>query len=180
MGLTRRICGPRRVPICWPFAEDAEKRALCDPALADDMDIKGYVESLFDPAFLKVKEGAQPTFFTIRPLPRRLGLLGEGTARIRSDWVLRCCVRAVDGLTVFDEESKEQKPVTLKMVKAPVEGEEILSEESMDLLAFSDMERLALSKQVEAITEAGKGPLLRSCVMPSGPGESSKKDAGGE
>lgn len=163
--LIKRVCGNRRVALCWRFEETG--LVVMDPALDPSMDVKAYMDSLFDPVHVKVREGEQPTWFTLRTIPRPLYLARDGgTSRGDADWVIRSCLRELENYGMEDEAGQVS---ALKIEFAKWSDKlDLVSEDTMDKLRLDDLERVALMLMARHMTEAGRGPLAKRSGKPSG------------
>ena len=73
MALVRYSTGSRRVAVAIRFdKDDGEPVTLVDPALDyDGTDLEKYEESYYDPAHLTIRDGEEPTWFSIKPLTHK-------------------------------------------------------------------------------------------------------------
>lgn len=158
MAIIKRICGPRRVVLAASLGEDASIR---DEAMAPDMDIKAYTDSLYDPELVKLQDGADPVWWTIKPLTRRQkdALEQHGTTRGKMWHYVRCSLTAVDGYYLQSDDGAK-KQVELKTAPEGRLGE-LLTEETLDVLDLDDQTLLGLMLMIRTISEA-TAPLSHS------------------
>lgn len=165
--LRKRIVGPRRVVLCYRFK--GTDTVVRDPALSDEMDPEAYAASLFDASLIKVKPGEQPTFWSIRSIPRLNLLAGDdmGGSLRKADWWIRSCLRGVENFTIVGDNGVES---SLEF-KLEAEGDygDMVSRATMDAMRLNEHEHYALMGMLRVIVEAGAGPLAKPSEPPPGP-----------
>ena len=74
-----------------------------------------YVKSYYDRSKLQLREDIAPTVFRIQPLTRTQEMTAAGFSdRVQAEQIVRCCLTAVDNLTVVDEEGHERPAEPVK------------------------------------------------------------------
>jgi hypothetical protein len=172
--LVKRVCGPRRVVLAWAFEETGA--VTKDPALADDMNVRAYVESYFDPAHIKTKPGFEPSWITIRPLLRkqREVVFGEPDGRIVTLWYQRCGTIRFENVLVADDAGAVRE-LQIILEEDPQAGP-IAPARVFEELDLPTPYSLALYHQIRHLTEA-MGPLAMSSPTQRGPTGSSATEA---
>lgn len=160
--IRKRIVGPRRVVVCWKV----EDEVAIDPALDPSMDPQAYADSLFSEELVRVQEGQSPTWYTIRPLTRRMrnacpSSSGSGVM----DWWIRCGLVKLEGYVLVDESGAETA-LELEMVDEPLLSSDgakvaIVSEATLDKMDMVGTVRATLFGMIKHLTEAGQGPLVK-------------------
>jgi hypothetical protein len=165
VAFVKRLCGNRRIAICYQFDSGM---IVADPALdMDRMDARAYADSLFDASMVAVKDGESPAWFDVRPMPHDLALAADAPTPLgKAEWIIRCCVRGVSGVSIVSEDGSSRE---LEAQFKPWGKLDILDDATVAALCgFGDNLVYPLMQQIRAVSEAGRGPLARPSSKPSG------------
>ena len=169
MALGRRILDRRRVVIAF-WQEGTSEALLVDPAVdLDKSDLAAYRKSLWDPGKLVLRDGEQPTWFTIKPLSRRQVRYASTLRHETVEWadfVVRAGLCLVENYQLQKDTGERVQMPTVTVAK---EGElgDLITSKWMDEVHLQSDIMTSLAIMIWAISEVHL-PLSRPSEPPSG------------